>query len=289
VAAYAVVDSHAHIIANSPKYPFAPRGGTLPAWLSERHQTAEKLLASMDAVGVDKAVLVQYASVHGYDCSYVLDSASQHRDRFVPVCAINPADETARRLAELGAAGLRIASPSREAGPDWVLNEAPWQAASELQIPMCVHFIANLSLVALPMLRTIMERFPDVRVVLDHLGNPAWDSGDGDYGLKPLLEMSHLNLVLKFSTINLERISAAGLDPSLPLQRLVQEFGVDRLMWGSDAPNTPGDYPDMLAHMKEVASVLPATDQEWFFGRTAAHVYPGLIGKARNPSSGGKS
>jgi hypothetical protein len=57
-------------------------------------------------------VLVQYASVHGYDCSYVIDTAATHPKRFVAVCAIDPVADDGpammTRWVEQGAAGLRL-------------------------------------------------------------------------------------------------------------------------------------------------------------------------------------
>jgi L-fuconolactonase len=290
-----VVDSHAHVIADDPRYPFAPRQGTLPAWLPERHQTAEKLLAAMDASGVDQAVLVQYASVHGYDCTYVLDTATAHPDRFVAVCAIDPlADDAPQQMArwvEQGAAGLRLAAPGGpDRGPKWVENAAIWRRASELGVPLCVHWMVATQAAGVPVMRRMMERYPDVTVVLDHVANPAWGEGAPLYGLGPVLAMSHLNLVLKFATINLERLHAAGIDALLALRLILDTFGPGRVMWGTDAPNTPGVYGDMVEMMERVLEGVSAAERAAILGGTALRIYSSLASRAQlvKQASGGQ-
>jgi predicted TIM-barrel fold metal-dependent hydrolase len=291
-----VIDSHAHVIADDPRYPFAPRQGTLPAWLPERHQTAEKLLASMDASGVDQAVLVQYASVHGYDCSYVIDTVAAHPERFVAVCAIDPVSQEAPQhmtgWVDRGAAGLRIAAPGgSDKGPGWVENDAIWRAASDLAVPLCVHFMVATQAAGVPVLRRMMERYADVTVVLDHVANPAWGDGAPSYGLGPVLAMSHLKLVLKFATINLERLHAANVDASTALRVILDTFGAERVIWGSDAPNTPGVYGDMVEMMERLLESVSASERASILGGTAQRVYPSLATRAQRvtqAASGGQ-
>jgi predicted TIM-barrel fold metal-dependent hydrolase len=290
-----VVDSHAHVIADDPRYPFSPRQGTLPAWLPERHQTAEKLLASMDASGVDQAVLVQYASVHGYDCRYVLDTVAAHPQRFVAVCAIDPvahdAPETMTRWVDQGAAGLRIAAPGRDGGPQWVEDDAIWRRASELDVPLCVHWMVATQAAGLPLMRRMMERYPDVTVVLDHVANPAWGEGAPLYGLGPVLAMAHLKLVLKFATINLERLHEARVDASTALRVILDTFGAERVIWGSDAPNTPGVYGDMVEMMERVLESVSTSERASILGGTAQRIYPSLASRAQRvtqAASGGQ-
>jgi hypothetical protein len=59
------------------------------------------------------------------------------------------------------------------------------------------------------------------------------------------------------------------------------------MMWGSDAPNMPGEYGDMLRRMWQAASVLSAAELEQFFGGTAIRVYPGLAAGQPASISGG--
>jgi L-fuconolactonase len=279
----AVVDTHAHIISSDPvRYPFAPQNGQLPEWLDERSVDAELLLSRMSAAGVDKAVLVQYSSAHGFDNAYVLDTAARFPEHFVAVCTIDgrlpeAPDQLTTCVRGRGAAGVRIRAPVRVGPLDWLTCEPLWQRASELQVPVCVHFMPHDQGAGVPLLRSLLDQFPHALVVLDHVGNPPWQAGPPDYGLGPVSELARSERVwIKFATINLERLELADIAPQPALGRLLEGFGSAHVMWGSDAPNTPGDYTHMLARMRAALSDVSPEDQAWILAGTALSVYPQL-------------
>ena len=277
-----VVDTHAHIISSDPsRFPHAPLSGALPDWPAERFVDAEKLLGRMQTAGVDRAVLVQYSSAHGYDNRYVLATASQHPDRFVAVCTLDglqpEAPEQLTECVRQGAAGLRIRARGRENALDWLSCEPLWQRAAELDVPVCVHFMENVQAEGLKLLPSLLTQFPTVRLVLDHAGNPPWREGPPSYGMQPVVALARFEqLTIKFATINLERLHAAHVEPRIAVERLVGSFGAERVMWGSDAPNTPGDYGEMLSWMRSAISSLSDTDRHWILAGTALRVYPRL-------------
>jgi predicted TIM-barrel fold metal-dependent hydrolase len=273
-----IVDTHAHIISSDVvNFPHV----ALPDWPAERFVDADKLLRRMQTAGVDRAVLAQYSSVHGYDNRYVLATASRYPDRFVAVCTVDglqpdAPDRLSACVAD-GAAGVRLRAPGRDTALNWLTCESVWQRAAELHVPVCVHFSESVQTEGLKVLPTLMGQFPSVAVVLDHAGNPPWREGPPDYGLRQVLDLGRFEqLNIKFATINLERLRAANVEPHVPLERLVGGFGADRLMWGSDAPNTPGDYAGMLGWMRQSMATLNESDQAWILGGSALRVYPGL-------------
>ncbi len=277
-----VVDAHAPVISSDPsRYPLAPLSGALPDWMSNRSVAAEQLLERMPGAGVDKAVLVQYSSAHGYDNSYVLDTATAHPDRFVAICTVDGrAPDAAAQLAACvhrGAAGLRIRAPSRDGPLDWLDCEPLWQRAAELSIPVCVHFSESRQADGVRRLPALLERFPTVTVVLDHVANPPWREGPPAYGLSPVLELASFErLYIKFATINLERLHQAVIAPRLAIERLVAAYSARRIMWGSDAPNTPGNYAEMVQRMLSALSDVTDDERRWIMGGTALEVYPRL-------------
>jgi predicted TIM-barrel fold metal-dependent hydrolase len=281
----AVVDTHAHIISSDPvSFPHGP----LPDWPAERFVDAEKLLQRMHTAGVERAVLVQYSSVHGYDNSYVLATARQRPDRFVAVCtveALQPeaADQLSACVAN-GAAGVRLRAPGRQGPLNWLECEPVWQRTAELHVPVCVHFTESVQAEGMRLLPRLLAKFPSVGVVLDHVGNPQWREGPPDYGLRAVLDLARFEqLTLKFTTVNLERLDAANVEPRIALERLVGAFGAERIAWGSDAPNTPGDYTEMLGWMRQSISMLNAADQVSILGGTALRVYPRRAQTAASP------
>src|SRR5271167_3724590 len=102
------IDVQVH--AYERNHPGRPWVGTLhgPAEV-----TGDQMVAAMDAVGVDGAVLVSPFSMYGYDASYALDVYAAHPGKFglvKPVDTADPgvADTVAAWAATKGAVGIRI-------------------------------------------------------------------------------------------------------------------------------------------------------------------------------------
>src|SRR5436189_1507099 len=75
--------------------------------------TGDQMVAAMDAVGVDGAILVSPFSLYGYDASYALEVHARHPGRFAlvkPVDASNPAvDDIVAEWADTpGTVAVRI-------------------------------------------------------------------------------------------------------------------------------------------------------------------------------------
>src|SRR5689334_16564925 len=75
--------------------------------------TGDQMVAAMDEVGVDGAILVSPFSLYRYDASYALEVHAQHPDRFALVKPVDPTDEgvgetIAAWAATPGTVGVRI-------------------------------------------------------------------------------------------------------------------------------------------------------------------------------------
>src|SRR6266498_4142593 len=84
--------------------------------------TGDQMVAAMDAVGVDGAILVSPFSLYRYDASYALEVCARHPGRFALVKPVDPSDPTvAETIAEWaatpGTVGVRIML-NREVSPD---------------------------------------------------------------------------------------------------------------------------------------------------------------------------
>src|SRR5512144_1414946 len=68
-----IIDSQVHAYeANSPKRPWH----SVPNW--PEHVTGDEMVAAMDKVGVDGAILVSPFAMYGYDASYAVDVHRAH-------------------------------------------------------------------------------------------------------------------------------------------------------------------------------------------------------------------
>src|SRR6202795_2081576 len=102
------VDSQVH--AYQRNHPGRPWLGTL---VGPAEVTGDAMVAAMDAVGVDGAVLVSPFTMYGYDASYALEVHRQHPGRFgvvKPVDATDPgvAETIADWAATPGTVGIRL-------------------------------------------------------------------------------------------------------------------------------------------------------------------------------------
>src|SRR6476620_4817068 len=82
-----IIDSQVHAYeANTPKRPWR----SVLNWPD--HVTGDEMVAAMDKVGVDGAILISPFSMYGYDGSYAAEVQLAHPDRFAIVKPVDPDD-----------------------------------------------------------------------------------------------------------------------------------------------------------------------------------------------------
>jgi L-fuconolactonase len=279
-----IVDSHAHLIADdSTRYPPASPSATLATGELDTPMPGEQLLAEMEQQGVDRAVLVQRGSIYGYDNSYVCDCAARYPQRFVAVASINAADNNCAEhvrhwVRDRGAVGIRFMEMVKGSGLGWLsgaLADAAWGAAQELDISVCVHFFRWNRVAGLQALAGILKRYPRLAVVIDHFSNMDVQSGAPDYGLDALLQqmVAFENVTVKFTTVPLGSLHQAGIDAAPVVARVVQAFGAERVMWGSDITQSKGTYAHMVDLGRRATRLLNDDERAQVLGGAARRVY----------------
>jgi L-fuconolactonase len=283
-----IVDTHTHSISDDPeRYPIVPLGGVQSEWSKEHPVTTEQLIDHMDRAGVDQAVLVQGSTVYGYDNRYVIDSVAAHPERLIGVCCIDAtardASETLRSLIQdHGLSGVRLfttGSTLTEVG--WIDNEEVrsfWQEATRLNVPVAV----QIHRTGIPALVNVLERYPDVRILLDHLSHPSFEGGPPYLHDQALFDLARFqNVWLKFSTPNILNAGVGQSTLKDVFGRTIEAFGVNRLMWGSNFPadwgaGTDDPYTELVELARQELSFFGEEDLKWLFGETARTVYPEL-------------
>src|SRR5262245_66585631 len=81
------IDSQVHVYERN--HPGRPWVGHLAG---PPHVTGNEMVAAMDAVGVDGALLVSPFSLYRYDASYAIDVHAAHPGRFALIKPVDPAD-----------------------------------------------------------------------------------------------------------------------------------------------------------------------------------------------------
>jgi predicted TIM-barrel fold metal-dependent hydrolase len=113
---------------------------------------------------------------------------------------------------------------------------------------------------------------------LDHLAYIDLEHGPPEDEVAALFELSAVpNLYMKVSTRNLSAVTIDQRATRDFFRRLVDCFGPDRVMWGSNfTASHDRSYADMVALARDVFSFLTAGDLDLVMGGTALRVWPGL-------------
>lgn len=277
------IDIHPHIIANdAARYPLAPLGGHQSEWSRTRPVTFEQLIAAMDEAGVQKAAIVQASTCYGHDNSYVADAVAAHPNRFTGVFSVDvlasDAPRHMRAWCARGLTGMRLftfgSTMSDQA--NWLDDPGTypaWECASELGLSICLQMSAK----AIPQARRMAERFPNVRIVLDHCARPELSDGPPYNAAANLFDLASFSNVYPKLTPRIFAESGRGkATPETFFPHLVAAFGASRLAWGSNYPSSEGTLPQLLATAQESLSCLAASEGDWIFAKTAQALYPAL-------------
>ena len=278
----AIIDIHPHIISPDLKrYPRGPLGGKQSDWSATRPVSLEQLIAAMDATGIAKAAIVQASTCYGHDNSYVADAVAAHPKRFTGVFSADvlAPDATAklRHWMERGLTGLRLftfgSTMSEQASFDDPKSFPAWTYAADHDLSICMQMSAS----GIPQLVKMIERFPKVKVLLDHMARPTLDDGPPYAAAASLFGLARYpSVYLKLTKRNFEQAKSGKATPETFFPKLVAEFGAQRLSWGSNYPSSEGTLPDILDVARKALAVLPQQDQDWIFAKTAQVLYPAL-------------
>jgi len=275
-----LIDTHPHVMtAPSSRYPFAPVGDRQSAWSRGIELDSAAFAAMMRAAGVAKAALVQTSTVYGFDNRFLADAVASRPGTFAGVCSVDAlAGDAPGQLSywirERGLSGVRLFAAAAATG---VLFER----AQELAVPVDLQ-VRYPSIAAV---RRVLGRYPSVRVVLDHLGGAPVTGGPPYRAAAGLLELAECDRVhVKFANHNLDAADEAdGSTAEGFLEHLVAAFGADRVLWGSNFPNTFGKSPTtaatytaMVSRVLGTASRLGQDVAAQLLGGTAQGLYAGL-------------
>lgn len=266
-----IVDGHAHVWSGDPqRYPWHPTFGYVP----RAPATPEALLARMDALGVQVALLVQ-PSVYGDDHRFLLDTVAAHPGRFVPIGQVDPSEPASIAngqdlVARAGLVGLRVIF-ARDVTRAADQASAPgWEELVTLGVPICLRVMPEHHHLAIG----VLTAYPTVPFVIDHLGLP--DRPGSPAAAARLAELARFaNCYVKVAGLARLRGEAEPPEAIWPLVRTaLDEFGSSRLVWGSDFPGADERHAldTALGELTAVPFLSPA-DRLTIMGRTAVQLW----------------
>jgi predicted TIM-barrel fold metal-dependent hydrolase len=231
-----IIDAQVH--AYEHDHPGRPWAGVLTG---PAEVTGDDMVAAMDTVGVDGAVLVSPFTMYRYDASYALKVYRQHPGRFGLVKPVDPSDPAVAETigdwaATPGTVGIRIllnrgmTPDAADPGLHGVLATAARHA-----LPVNLMCTGRLEQAA-----QLAERHPDTQVVIDHLGLPQPQEppvpAESFADLPKLLALAaYANVAVKISgACTLSHAPFPYPDIWDPLARIFDAFGLHRCLWGTD-------------------------------------------------------
>lgn len=134
----------------------------------------------------------------------------------------------------------------------------------------------------LPVAIRLVDRHPDLGIIIDHLAKPEVQPGriDEDWrrGMKELARRDHI-LGVKFSGLATEFPQDQPVDPPTIrayFEETLEIFGPDRVMFGTDWPvcllRLPS-YQNWVETVSEIAASLSPDEKEAFFSRNGMTAY----------------
>ena len=273
-----VIDAHLHLWDT---------GRLRYEWLRRPENTAINRTFGFDdfksravASGVDRAVLVQ-ADDSDADTDAMLEVAAAHPE-IAGVVAWVPLDrpaEAAARLDELknhpAFSGIRTLIHDQP-DPDWLLRPEVGEGLALLEqrgIPFDVIAVLPRHLAHVPVLS---ERYPALRMVLDHLAHPPLGgTGTGEWRTLIAAAASNPLVCAKVSGLYPPHQDWTADDLTEVAEFATGLFGPERLMFGSDWPvaELSGGYAKVRTELARLFAQLSPAGREAVLGGTAARVY----------------
>jgi len=276
-----IVDTHVHVWEiDPPKYPVGP---TAPSWNSypDEPGTADELLSEMDAHGVDWTVLVQ-TSWSTWDNGYISDSVARFPDRFIGHGLIDPQDpnnaaQVRYWIKDRDLVGFRF-HPMYYPDEKILLtqqNRPMWEEIAALDAIIQFHLRAEFA----DQVAVIAERYPHLRLILDHMGYPQVDTDEAAF--QPIVELA------RYDNVHLKLSDVAGrshqdfpyTDVHPFIENRVSGFGAARTIWGTGYcghHRQKHNWTTLAQELELIREGLPFRtddDKDRILGGTAAHIW----------------
>ena len=325
-----VIDAHHHFLPRAVLDRLREEAHGAPRLVNDRISitlTADLAdpavhLRTMDEGGVDAAVLTYSGvSVLGMDvCRQLNDGFAslqeEHRGRFygsVHVCLHEPElapAELRRGASELGLRAVALATSEAAITLDQPSLDPVWQTISELDLPVILHPALlpqgastdyslerscyrpfDTTTAAVRLLQGVLPRFPNLRIVLPHIGGTAiflrgriamfyepagWTGTHQRGAAKSVREQQRLGLADTFeegwSKFFFDTAGTGGWSPAVEMATRV--VGPERLLFGSDYPleSHSGDTVRELVDMIE-GLPLSLAERQQIGGQNAARLF----------------
>ncbi|CAL4866592.1 hypothetical protein MMA231_00835 [Asticcacaulis sp. MM231] len=270
-----IIDAHQHL------WQIGQNGHEWPTPdLSVIHQDflPEDLMTATQGLGITGTVLVQ-SQPSAQDTAWMLE-----------VAAATPLIKAVVGWTDVTApgAGYKIAALARKPKlkglrpmlqgleDDWILRDAA-QAGVQAMVTHGLTFDALVFTRHLPAIDSLAKRYPDLSIIIDHGAKPAIASGDTALWFERMAAVAQNgNVACKLSGLLTEAAPGQAPEDLIPYaDHLLNVFGPDRLMWGSDWPvlRLNGDYRLWFDWTQAWLADKPNSTHNAIMGKAACNLY----------------
>jgi len=234
--------------------------------------SAEDMLKEMDEAGVDAALIHPPMSWDPDSQVMALEAARKYPDHFAVMGQFDPKKPENKKLIhgwrnQPGMMGLRWALLQpieqqllHEGALDWIWPEAEKEGLA----------IGMMGGIFLKEFRSIAERYPKLKLILDHCGlNRHGQDAEAFIHLDEMLALAKLpNVAVKatgaphYST---QPYPFKNIQDGL--HRIFDAYGPDRMFWGTDITRMPCSYRQCVTFFTEELPWLKGQDLEKVMGR----------------------
>ncbi|MDF1658871.1 MAG: amidohydrolase family protein [Verrucomicrobiales bacterium] len=233
----------------------------------------------LDSCGVGKTILVQAAPSRA-ETDFMLELAREHTFIAGVVGWVNfEATDVVAQISEMSAEKLLVGlRPMIQdiPDPDWILRPEI-EPAFQTMVNHHLVFDALVLPVHLKNLLSIAERFPDLKIVIDHAAKPPIRDGVPQSWFSEIKALAQYpQVTCKLSGLVTEAGENWKPEDLRPvIDHLLSSFGPGRLIWGSDWPvlNMAGDYHQWIEVAKEATNKLTSDECSAIFGGNAEKTY----------------
>jgi predicted TIM-barrel fold metal-dependent hydrolase len=274
-----IIDTHLEVWTFDPKFPFHhPERPDLKR--VDVEAPVENEVAVMRDFGLKYAVLVN-PRFFGWDNSYIGDCLRRYPRLFVAHGLLNPQEpDLAGRLRywirERGFQGMRF-SPIYHPNSTWLNSKEHyplWREAERLGAVFNYYILPQ----QMPMLEDMAERFPGVKIVVDHLGKPDLKAADPWPDFRKMFRLKRFPQVWVSASEPYE-LSLAKQFPyrdTYPFFKATyEEFGGKQLIWGTGYPRPRWELPmdKELQFVDEALDFYTPQDRDLLLGKNALRIW----------------
>jgi predicted TIM-barrel fold metal-dependent hydrolase len=245
----------------------------------------EAALAAMEAVGVS-AALVDSNHVRERrdgstetDNSYAREASLRYPGVFGPIAVFNVdapnVDDLVAQARTDGFLGVRcfVRTKVEQASFDAGDYDRFFSAAQRVGMPVLCLMFRHL-----PAARATAAKYPSLRFIIDHMGlpQPPWQLDEPVFKELPLMTQlaTHDNVAVRLCGVpSYSRLPYPHTDVWEAVTPLIEAFGPERLMWGSDLTRLFGlhTYADLLGYLLH-SSEVSDSDKEQILGTSIRRI-----------------